>query len=154
MSKPFKPEDLRAMIHKWSGKGKPVQNAVKNLRILVVEDDDKMRKSIVRLINREMPGHKVICAENGIDATAKLGSFAPDLILTDIMMPKMDGLEFVKYIRSHARYDKTGIIVITGLNENADKVESVKNEGVDNLLFKPLANKLIIEEIQKVFARR
>ncbi|WDN87412.1 hypothetical protein BuS5_00380 [Desulfosarcina sp. BuS5] len=154
MSKPFKTEDIQKMVHKWSVKEKSFPSAVKSKRIIVVEDEEKIRKSIMRLIKRKMPGAIVMCAGDGIDATAKLGSFAPDLILTDIMMPKMDGIEFVKYIRSHARYDKTGIIVITGLNENADKVESVKNEGVDNLLFKPLANKLIIEEIQKVFARR
>ncbi|MCD6273914.1 MAG: response regulator [Deltaproteobacteria bacterium] len=154
MSKPFKPEDLQKMIHKWSGKEKPIQQAVKNRRILLVEDEDKTRKTITRLINRKIPGDIVMCAEDGIDATAKLGSFAPDLILTDIMMPKMDGLEFIKYIHSHARYDKIGIIVITGLHEDDHKVGSVKTEGVDNLLFKPLDNELLIEEIQKVFARR
>ncbi len=153
MSKPFKPEDLRSMIHKWSGKEKPVQQTIKNRWILLVEDEEKVRTSIMRLINRKMPDHKVICAEDGIDATAKLGSFLPDLILTDIMMPKMDGLEFIKYIRSHARYDKTGIIVITGLHKDDHKVESVKNEGVGSLLFKPLDGDLLISEIRKIFAR-
>ncbi len=47
MSKPFKPEDLQKMTQKWSGKGKPVQNAVKNRRILLVEDEEKLRKSIM-----------------------------------------------------------------------------------------------------------
>ena len=153
MSKPFKPEDLQNMIRKWLEKEKPIQQAVKNRRILLIEDEENMRKSIMHLINRKIPGAIVICAEDGIDATAKLGSFAPDLILTDIMMPKMDGLEFVKYIRSHARYHKTGIIVITGLHEDDHKIKSVKNEVVDNVLFKPLNNDLLIEEIQKMFAR-
>jgi PAS domain S-box-containing protein len=153
MAKPFKPEDLQKMIHKWSGKEKSIQQAVKNRRILLVEDDDKMRETIMRLINRKIPGAIVMCAKDGIDATAKLGSFAPALILTDIMMPKMDGLEFIKYIHSRARYDKTGIIVITGLHEDDHKVESVKNEEVGSLLFKPLDDDLLISEIQKIFAR-
>jgi len=85
-----------------------------------------MRNSIVRLLKRKMPAVTVIIAEDVIDAIAKLASFMPNLILTDIKMPRMNGAEFVKYIRKTERYTKIKIIAMTVLYENDSQVLDVK----------------------------
>ena len=98
-------------------------------------------------IRRKMPTIKVMTAEDGIDATAKLGSFAPDLIATDIMMPRMDGMKFIDYVRHTKRYAKTKIIVITGLNKDDSRVLGVQKAGVEKVVYKPWEDEALIMTI-------
>ncbi|NNL41720.1 MAG: response regulator, partial [Desulfobacterales bacterium] len=84
LTKPFKREDIQSMLSKWVSKTEMAPRACEKIKILLVEDEQKMRNSIVRLLKREMPEATVMTAADGIDATAKLASFMPNLILTDI----------------------------------------------------------------------
>jgi PAS domain S-box-containing protein len=144
LAKPFKREDIQEMISKWVSRVKAVPQVPKKLKILLVEDEEKMRNSIIRLLRKEMPATTVMTAEDGIDATAKLGSFAPDLILTDILMPRMDGAEFVRYVRKTDRYAKTKIIAITVLHEDDSRVLDTIDAGVEKMLYKPFENEDMI----------
>ena len=148
LSKPFKRGDIerviREKVHRVEG---PVDVQV-DYKILVVEDEENMRKSILRLLKREMPAAKIMYAEDGIDASAKLGSFTPDLILTDIMMPKMDGAEFIDYVRKNERYTKTRIIAVSALHEDDPRVVAVRELGVDKILSKPWENEDMISAIR------
>ncbi|MDY6790951.1 MAG: response regulator [Thermodesulfobacteriota bacterium] len=144
MTKPFKREDIQAMISKWVSKVKAEPLVPKKAKILLVEDDEKMRNSIIRLLRKEMPATTVMTAEDGIDASAKLGSFAPDLILTDIMMPRMDGAEFVRYVRKTDRYAKTKIIALTVLHQDDSRVLDIIDVGVENVIYKTNTNEDIV----------
>ena len=144
MTKPFKREDIQAMISKWVSKVKAAPQVPKKAKILLVEDDEKMRNSIIRLLRKEMPATTVLTAEDGIDASAKLGSFAPDLILTDIMMPRMDGAEFVRYVRKTDRYAKTKIIALTVLHKDDSRVLDIIDVGVENVIYKTCENEDIV----------
>ncbi|MCK5543874.1 MAG: response regulator, partial [Desulfobulbaceae bacterium] len=90
LSKPFKREDIQSAIGEWVPKVGVSVEASDEIRILVVDDEENSLKSIIRLLKRKMPAAKVMTADDGIDASAKLGSFMPDLILSDIKMPRMD----------------------------------------------------------------
>ena len=96
-----------------------------------------------------MPAVTVITAEYIIDAIAKLASFMPNLILTDIMMPRMNGAEFVKCIRKTERYTKIKIIAMTVLHENDSQVLDVKCVGVDKIIYKPFENEDMILTLKK-----
>ena len=140
LTKPFKREDIQGMISKWVSKAKDAPRIPEKIKILLVEDEEKMRNSIIRLLRREMPEATVMTAGDGIDATAKLGSFMPNLILTDIMMPRMDGAEFVRYVRKTDRYAKTRIIAMTVLHKDDPRVLDIRDAGVEKVLYKPCEN--------------
>jgi len=144
MTKQFKREDIQGMVRKWVSRAKVAPQVPKKIKILLVEDEEKMRNSIIRFLRKEMPATTVMTAEDGIDASAKLGSFAPDLILTDIMMPRMDGAEFVRYVRKTDRYAKTRIIAMTVLHKDDSRVLDIIDAGVEKVLYKTCENEDIV----------
>ena len=150
--KPFKREYIQEMITKWVQKGETIPDNQDEKRILIVEDEEKLRKAIIRMLKRQTPASSVMDAEDGIDATAKLGSFLPDLIISDIVMPRMDGLEFIRYVRSNKRYGRTKIILITGLHENDLKVAAAKETGISDIIFKPYENDMLLSAVKKSLA--
>ena len=150
LTKPFKREDIQGMISKWVLKTKAAPRVPEKIKILLVEDEEKMRNSIVRLLKREMPEATVITSADGIDASAKLGSFMPNLIMTDIMMPHMNGAEFVRYVRETDRYAKTKVIAITGLHRDDPRVLDIKDAGVDKLIYKPFENEDMVLALKNV----
>ncbi len=149
LSKPFKREDIQRVIEQWVHRVETPVEAARESKILIVEDEEKMRKSIIRVIKRKMPAARVMAAEDGIDATAKLGSFAPDLIVTDIMMPRMDGVEFIRYVHDTERYAKTKIIAMTGLHKDDSRVSAVREAGVEKVLYKPWEDEDLILTIRE-----
>jgi len=149
LTKPFGREAIQKMIRKWVRKAAVTLESKNEKRILIVEDDENMRKSIARLLKREMTTAKVMTSADGIDASAKLGSFMPDLILADIMMPRMDGVQFIHYISNTKRYVKTKIIVITGLHKDDSRVLAVKEAGIESIFYKPFEDENLILAIRK-----
>jgi CheY-like chemotaxis protein len=147
--KPFKREDIQRAIEEWVHKVEPPVEVPREIKILIVEDEEKMRKSIMRVIKRKMPAIRVMPAEDGIDATAKLGSFMPDLIVTDIMMPHMDGIEFIRYVHDTDRYAKTKIIAMTGLHKDDHRVSEVQEAGVEKVMYKPWEDEDLIMTIRE-----
>ncbi len=83
-------------------------------------------------------------AHDGADTMLKVQSFEPDLVLLDVMMPKMNGFEVCKAIKSEPKYSKTMILMVTALNELGD-IERGVAAGTDDFLSKPV-NRL---ELQK-----
>ncbi|MDY6843784.1 MAG: response regulator [Thermodesulfobacteriota bacterium] len=150
LAKPFKREDIQGILRQWVGKIEISDEFSHKRKMLIVEDEENMRKSVVRLLRREIPEIKVKTATDGIDATAKLGSFMPELILTDLMMPCMNGTEFVRYIRNTKRYNQTKIIVVTGLSDDDPNVVAVRRIGVDEIIFKPYNNKELILAVKSI----
>ena len=147
LTKPVKSDDIQRMINKWADRGETAGEIQKKKQLLVVDDDENMRKSLVRLLERKVPNIRVTAAEDGIDAIDKLGSFNPDLILTDLMMPRMDGVALTGYIRDRECYNKTGIIVMTGLKEEDPEVTSIREKGVKDIFYRPWNAKSLIQTI-------
>ena len=111
-----------------------LESATARRRVLVVDDSLTVRKFTTRLLTRE--GYAVTTARDGVDALKVLGDRAPDAILLDIEMPRMDGFEFAKSIRNDAQSAHIPIIMIS--SRTADKHRNRAAElGVDRFLGKP-----------------
>jgi len=121
----------------------PVVENVKKVA-LVVDDSLTMRKVLSRVLERE--DFEVVTANDGMDAIQKLQEITPDIILTDIEMPRMDGFEFSRYVRDNQATSKTPLIVIS--SRTADKHRNVAAElGVNAFLGKPVQDEVLIEQV-------
>ena len=87
--------------------------------VLIVDDDDKLVKMLEFLFLAK--GFIVQSAENGIDALEKLKTNMPDVIILDVMMPKMDGPEFLKEIKADALMKEVPVIVLSALGFDRSK---------------------------------
>lgn len=102
-------------------------------KILVVEDDDALAN--VYKVRLEAEGFKVYRVSNGEDALSAALSFRPDLILLDIMMPKVSGFDVLDILRNTPDTAKIKIIMLTALSQEGDK-QRAQNLGVDDYLVK------------------
>lgn len=91
--------------------------------LLIVEDDEMLNQAYKMILEKE--GHDVHIAFNGDEALNVLKSVDPELILLDIMMPKMNGIEFLKQYKT-ADHPETMVIVLSNLNEDAEVQEALK----------------------------
>jgi signal transduction histidine kinase len=120
--------------------------------LLVVEDDFHLLESIRAVL--EMDGFDVTVAENGKVAMRRLceESVVPDLILSDIMMPEMDGLQLIQEIRLHPRFVAIPIVFLTALSDQED-INAGKQLGVDDYIIKPFDPKNLVIAVRARLAR-
>lgn len=128
-----------------------VPTEVAKLRALVVDDSLTMRKVLGRLLERA--GFEVLTAKDGMDAMQLLQDATPDVILTDIEMPRMDGFGLSRNIRDDARTAKTPLIMIS--SRTADKHQNAAREiGVDAFFGKPVQDEDLINKVNELIALR
>ncbi|EPC6296286.1 butyrate response regulator transcription factor BumR [Campylobacter jejuni] len=113
----------------------------KELIILVVEDEIKTRESLINVLSERFS--KVIGAQNGDEGLKKFKKFKPDLVITDIAMPIMDGLDMAREIKEIS--DDVPIVVLIAYSEKERLLRSI-DIGIDKYLIKPID----IEELFKV----
>lgn len=114
--------------------------------IMVVEDDHSIREMLVRSLASE---YCVYEASDGQVALDVLGAIkTPDLIISDIMMPRMDGMTLVTNIKADARFKNVPIIFLTGLDSAKDVVNGI-NAGVRHYLTKPFKIQELIVKVSK-----
>jgi chemosensory pili system protein ChpA (sensor histidine kinase/response regulator) len=112
--------------------------------VLVVDDSLTVRKITTRLLTRE--GFRVDSAKDGVDALEKMRDLIPDIVLLDVEMPRMDGFELARVMRSDERMKSVPIIMIT--SRTADKHRNLAMEiGVNVYLGKPYQEHLLLEHI-------
>jgi chemosensory pili system protein ChpA (sensor histidine kinase/response regulator) len=113
--------------------------------VLVVDDSLTMRKVLSRVLERE--DYEVITANDGVDAIQVLQEVTPDIILTDIEMPRMDGFELSRYVRDNPVTAKIPLVVIS--SRTADKHRNVAKEiGVDAYLGKPVQDEELLAQVK------
>jgi len=115
--------------------------------ILVVEDEAAERQMLA--LNLETAGHVVLQAGNGTDALELLKKAHPDLILTDVLMPEMDGFVFCKALREHPQTKEIPVIVLTARGKMEDAFAAL---GVAGFLEKPSAPNVLLSTIEKTLA--
>ncbi|HEF6793968.1 TPA: response regulator transcription factor [Campylobacter jejuni] len=113
----------------------------KELIILVVEDEVKARESMINILSERFS--KVIGAQNGDEGLKKFKKFKPDLVITDIAMPIMDGLDMAREIKEIS--DDVPIVVLSAYSEKERLLRSI-DIGIDKYLIKPVD----MEELFKV----
>jgi chemosensory pili system protein ChpA (sensor histidine kinase/response regulator) len=117
--------------------------------VMIVDDSLTVRKITSRLLTRE--GFEVLTAKDGLDAMQVLGERMPDAILLDIEMPRMDGFEFTKTVKSDARTAHIPIIMIT--SRTAEKHRNRARElGVEVYLGKPFQEEELLRHLREMLA--
>ncbi len=127
----------------------PVVEQVKKIA-LVVDDSLTMRKVLSRVLERE--DFEVVTANDGMDAIQKLQLITPDIILTDIEMPRMDGFEFSRHVRDNEKTSNIPLIVIS--SRTAEKHRNVAKElGVNAFLGKPVQDDELMEQVNALIGK-
>jgi DNA-binding response OmpR family regulator len=102
-------------------------------KILIVEDDAFIRD--IYQVKFVQEGFQVQLAENGLEALKKIEQESFDLILLDVIMPYMDGMETLKKIRENEEWKKIPVIMLTNISEK-EKIEESMQEGISDYLIK------------------
>lgn len=118
--------------------------------ILVVDDERDLLDLIEYNLKKE--GFKVLKAENGEEGISKAKEHRPDLILLDIMMPKMDGLEAVEIMRKDDDLKKTPIILLTARSDEKTEIDGL-NKGGDDYITKPISTTKLVSRIKAALRR-
>lgn len=118
-------------------------------RILVVDDDPGVREVIAAALRCDETDYEVETAVDGVDAGLKLERFHPDLIVLDVVMPGMGGLEVCNRIRNQHELDDTKIIILTGAPEGG-KAETSLVYGADLFLQKPQPIDVLLAHIEEL----
>ena len=119
-------------------------------KILVVEDNEDSREILAKLLR--MSGYEVSSAPDGESAYAAAMSQMPDLIITDINMPGMDGIDLLKKMRLQSLFDRTAILVVTAFGGEAAR-EAIE-AGADAAAAKPFDFEAFVETVQDLIFSR
>jgi two-component system, OmpR family, response regulator MprA len=117
-------------------------------RVLVVDDDKAVRDSLRRSL--EFNGYEVALASDGAEALAGIGGIAPDAVVMDVMMPRLDGIEATRALRA-AGIDLP-ILVLTARDSVGDRVEGL-DAGADDYLTKPFALEELLARLRALLRR-
>ena len=116
------------------------------IKVLIVDDDEQLSRFIKDLIAATDKGVVVESVNNGFDAGTKIYSFCPTVVLLDLMMPDINGIEVCRRIKSDPTTRAMRIISMTGFHTSAN-VEQILKAGAEVCLSKPLDTQRLLEEI-------
>jgi len=119
-------------------------------RILVVEDEEDLRKMLK--FRLEGLNYEVSEAGDGLEGLNKARTTKPDLIIMDLMLPKMDGYKVCGLLKPDARFSRIPIIMFTARAQEKDK-EMAKEVGADAYITKPFEPEVLVGKIEELLAR-
>jgi len=143
------PEEARPEVH-------PSERHILSLgrigpyKILVADDNKIVRKTLRKVLENE--NHRVITAEDGLEAMKQVMQEKPDLIITDFLMPKMDGMTLIKKLRSQSVGRNIPIIMLTAKDEVDFEIKGI-DAGADDYLIKPVNPKRLLVRINRLLRR-
>lgn len=118
------------------------------IKILVVDDDQALVNAICTLLKAQPENYQVEEATNGYEALLIAGDFKPDLIILDIKMPKIDGIEVCRRLKENKKLDyRNNILVITG-HSDAYKRQVILATGADDYLLKPFKMQTLLNHVR------
>lgn len=123
-----------------------------NPTILVVDDSLTMRRIIVKTLEK-LGNFRIIEAINGRDALEKLHDSDARLIISDWNMPEMNGIDFVKAVRTLPQFARVPILMVTTVNFKKEVYEAVKS-GVNGYLVKPFKEDELLQKVQSLLKYR
>lgn len=115
--------------------------------ILIVDDSDSIREVVRFTLENE--GYNVLVGVDGKDALKHLNGQTIDLVITDLHMPEMDGIELIKHIRAMPDYERIPILFLTTESQTAKKMEA-KDAGATGWIIKPFVPSKLLSAITKV----
>lgn len=114
-------------------------------KILIVEDTDQIREEVKDILLME--GYQVLEAINGRDALDKINKQLPDLVITDVLMPEMDGFELLEELNKNNKI-KVPVIVLSARADSKDKEKGISLGAIDYLV-KPCSPEILIDAVEK-----
>ena len=118
------------------------------MRILVVDDEPAVREAVERALR--LDGHDVLLASDGHEALDTLDSRAPDAVVLDVLMPRVDGLQLCRQMRE--RGDRTPVLMLTARDAVSDRVAGL-DAGADDYLIKPFALEELLARVRALLRR-
>jgi DNA-binding response OmpR family regulator len=115
-------------------------------KVLVVDDEAHIVNIVKFNLKRE--GYEIITASDGEEAFTKIGKELPDLVIADVMMPKMSGYELCEKVKTTEATKHIPFILITAKGQPLDKDRGAKI-GADSYMTKPFSPKLLVDEVRK-----
>ncbi len=125
------------MASKYVGRDRPL--------ILIVDDEEDLLDLVQYNLNKE--NFDTVLASDGIEGLEKAKKVVPDLIVLDIMMPRMDGIETCRHLREHAVLRTIPILMLTAKSEEADHVSGLES-GADIYLTKPISIPVFVSQVK------
>lgn len=126
-------------------------------KILVVDDDPDILDAVTMIL--ESQGYEVVTARDGVDGLATLKAEKPDLMILDLMMPKMDGFGVCKELQDPrwSKYRSIPILVLTSVREEASRrryeLETGLELDVDDYVEKPMAPDVLLERVSRLVSK-
>lgn len=114
-------------------------------KILVIEDDDALSWVISRILSSE---YEINVIKNGLEAMAWLtGGNVPDLIVSDLHMPQLNGIELLKFLQHSGIYKEIPVIILSG-DEDPDVMKQCRNLGAVKYILKPFGPELLMQDVE------
>ncbi|MFQ5414987.1 MAG: response regulator [Phycisphaerae bacterium] len=120
---------------------------------VLLVDDNPQNLELLAVYMEDVPDVRVVTATNGLEALDKVRSESPDLILLDIMMPKMSGFEVCRRLKGDPKTRDILIVMVTALSETGD-VERAAECGTDDYISKPIDRMALVNLARKLLATR
>lgn len=124
---------------------------MKRETILVVDDEEDILELVRYNLQRE--GYQVSCATSGEKALKMARQEVPDLIVLDLMLPGMDGLDVARHLKNDARCRQVPVVMLTAKGEEADVVTGLEL-GADDYVTKPFSPRILVARVKAVLRRR
>lgn len=115
--------------------------------VLIVDDSQTLRQMLIELLQGN--GINVLEAINGIDAQQKIRMSCPDLVITDLIMPKMNGYELCRWIKNDPSYKNVPVLVCTTKSEEFDRYWGIK-QGADAYITKPFRASELVRTVKQL----
>ena len=122
----------------------------KRMKVLIVEDNEDLRYYLKGLLD---DNYHVLLSENGKDGWAKSINLQPDLILSDVMMPEMNGLEFCQKIKQNPKTSHIPVILLTARATTIQELEGLET-GADDYITKPFNSKILMAKMNSILQNR
>ena len=113
-------------------------------RVMVIDDSNTIRRSAEMFLRQA--GCKVILAENGFDALAKISSEGPDLIFVDVLMPRLDGFQFCALMKKNAKHKNTPIVMLSSKDGLYDRARGL-SAGTVEYVTKPFTRENLLRVV-------
>lgn len=124
----------------------------KQQTVLIVEDNEQ-NLELLQVYLEDLPDVRVVTATNGLEAMERVKMESPDLVLLDIMMPKMSGFEVCKRIKADPKTRDIIVVMVTALSETSD-IERAAECGTDDYLSKPVDRKAMVNLVKSQLAAK
>ena len=116
-------------------------------KVVIVEDEPNIVESLTFIL--ESAGNEVVSVMDGESALSLLETANADVVVLDVMLPRLTGFEVLKWIRAHERLAKTPVLILTAKGQEPDRL-TAQSLGVDEFITKPFSNQEVVACVERL----